>query len=838
MKVSASEKTKKVLLLATYCFAVVCLLVGLLLPLNGNKMLVLQLPGVFSCLAGNDGGSFALAGASVISGIDFGALTVLLYTVVTAVAVLGIIPIALFFNKETVIDHIVAYSVEAAAVIVTSLYLLVALPVNATVPFGLNMAIALVGPVASLATLSIINKDRMGTEKLVLFLLSALALLCLFSYGVIIPSIENSLNKLGINNGLYLTFFVLKPTNTVTVSGYSGGLDVLTAMFKPGYANTLKLLGETKYRAAMVLGGITAMLVILNFAIDAISFAINDNAGSIIFDISRYSLELFFALILLITVAAGGLGVGLLLLVVFGLAMAQVIFSVARFLLELMRESARRAAANRQTMFARTGKNYVRTADQKRRKPKHRADIVFEIAQKNKYSTPATLPKPVVNESEPEQIDQSALERILHPEQFYEPAPEQISEPVPEQTYEPEQAYEPEQGYEPAPEQDYEPEPEQGYEQAYEQFYQPEPEQGYEPASEQDYEPETDQFYEPEPEEVSEPAPEPEQPVDETVYEENVDGQMAFIEPSPEPEYEPDSTVTEEAQPLTENPDEVQMEIGNEPEDTNSSWDQYWDDESEPEPEPEPEPVFEPAPEPTPEPIFEPVPEPTPEPEPEPVPEPAPEPIFEPVPEPMPEPEPEPVPEPAPTPSWLKEPAPKPEPVPYRTSKPEPEPTHYWSNRPEPKYEPKPAPAPAYEPKHTPVYEHKPVYERKPEPKYEPKPAAKPEPKVEPKHEVKSERGFTPVQKYTIGADGELVYTIRYGGPVDEFMNKLNNEEKIEFAMTFIERNKGDIGNVPEYVIGGNNKKFFSAVFIYLGRIRGLISDSLLNKMYKELNML
>ena len=82
------------------------------------------------------------------------------------------------------------------------------------------------------------------------------------------------------------------------------------------------------------------------------------------------------------------------------------------------------------------------------------------------------------------------------------------------------------------------------------------------------------------------------------------------------------------------------------------------------------------------------------------------------------------------------------------------------------------------------------------------------------------------------------MYTIRYGGPVDEFIGKLTNDEKIEFAMTFIERNKGDIGNVPEYVIGGNNKKFFSAVFIYLGRIRGLISDGLLNKMFKELNML
>ena len=84
------------------------------------------------------------------------------------------------------------------------------------------------------------------------------------------------------------------------------------------------------------------------------------------------------------------------------------------------------------------------------------------------------------------------------------------------------------------------------------------------------------------------------------------------------------------------------------------------------------------------------------------------------------------------------------------------------------------------------------------------------------------------------------IYTINtiYGGPTDDFIRKLSNDEKIEFARTFIEKSKGEIGNIPDYVIGGNNRMFFSSVFIYLGRIRGLISDNLLNKMYKELNMM
>lgn len=77
-----------------------------------------------------------------------------------------------------------------------------------------------------------------------------------------------------------------------------------------------------------------------------------------------------------------------------------------------------------------------------------------------------------------------------------------------------------------------------------------------------------------------------------------------------------------------------------------------------------------------------------------------------------------------------------------------------------------------------------------------------------------------------------------YQGPSDDFMRKLTNDEKIEFVMTFIEKSKGDLGNIPDYVIGGNNKKFFSSVFIYLGKVRCLISDALLNKMYIELNSL
>ena len=134
------------------------------------------------------------------------------------------------------------------------------------------------------------------------------------------------------------------------------------------------------------------------------------------------------------------------------------------------------------------------------------------------------------------------------------------------------------------------------------------------------------------------------------------------------------------------------------------------------------------------------------------------------------------------------------------------------------------------------------------------KPAPRPtyEPKVQPKQYEQPERvkplqprpiiqEFKPVPPVSEQPQRDhRVYTIDtlYAGPVDDFIRKLSNDERIEFAKTFLEKNRGNLGSIPDYVVGGDNKKFFSTAFIYLGRIRGMVSDGLLNKMYKELNLL
>ncbi len=66
----------------------------------------------------------------------------------------------------------------------------------------------------------------------------------------------------------------------------------------------------------------------------------------------------------------------------------------------------------------------------------------------------------------------------------------------------------------------------------------------------------------------------------------------------------------------------------------------------------------------------------------------------------------------------------------------------------------------------------------------------------------------------------------------DSFINSLTPQEKNEFGDLFIANKYGDLSYLPGYVIGGDNREFFSKVFIYFGRFRGHISSSLLDKLY------
>ncbi|MBQ8319364.1 MAG: hypothetical protein IJX81_00615 [Clostridia bacterium] len=67
----------------------------------------------------------------------------------------------------------------------------------------------------------------------------------------------------------------------------------------------------------------------------------------------------------------------------------------------------------------------------------------------------------------------------------------------------------------------------------------------------------------------------------------------------------------------------------------------------------------------------------------------------------------------------------------------------------------------------------------------------------------------------------------------DPFVASLTSAERAQFTELFILKYKGEMGNIPEYTVGGDNKEFFNKVFINLGSIRERLSDELLNKLYQ-----
>ncbi len=66
----------------------------------------------------------------------------------------------------------------------------------------------------------------------------------------------------------------------------------------------------------------------------------------------------------------------------------------------------------------------------------------------------------------------------------------------------------------------------------------------------------------------------------------------------------------------------------------------------------------------------------------------------------------------------------------------------------------------------------------------------------------------------------------------DPFIALLNDQDRTDFTDLYILRCKGAMPEIPEYVVGGDNKEFFNKVFICLGQYREKIPNGLLAKMY------
>lgn len=67
----------------------------------------------------------------------------------------------------------------------------------------------------------------------------------------------------------------------------------------------------------------------------------------------------------------------------------------------------------------------------------------------------------------------------------------------------------------------------------------------------------------------------------------------------------------------------------------------------------------------------------------------------------------------------------------------------------------------------------------------------------------------------------------------DPFIATLSDQERNDFTDLFVLRCKGDMPEIPAYVVGSPDKDFFRKIFVYLGKYRDMIPDELLMKIYQ-----
>lgn len=358
MENSQNKRPNRYAVLVTYLIAVVCLLLGLFLPFFGDKgILALQIPDLFNHLANKDievKNPFLLSHVINFFGsgksVDIMAWIVLLYLAVTACSLLALIPIGISTKKDTKTATVFAYIVEIAAVVVTTVYVLTALlcrSAGAEVPasnISYSMLVALGGSLIMLIVLCVLNKKVSSVPKIILFLLSAVGVLALFDFSLIIPKLAD---------------IKLAPAlfgNEITGTGiYS-----LNFMFAGGYRTIWQMLPETKEKAALAMTTAVAIIVLLNYFIDLIGLSTNAKKSGHVFNMARYALEIIAIICLLIIIATCSYTMGVMLVVLPVAALIQLVISLVRFLVHLKKE--KKAEDEPEIEYAEPIRPYVRPA--------------------------------------------------------------------------------------------------------------------------------------------------------------------------------------------------------------------------------------------------------------------------------------------------------------------------------------------------------------------------------------------------------------------------------------------------------------------------------------------
>ena len=336
---STNKESKKYLSVVTYCIALICLLLGFFLPIfNGKELLFMALPDAFCTTFGIDGNTlgdaFSRMYPIIFTGtkttVDFAAVAITAYALITAIGVVMLIPVlAAKSNKKTA--NACAYVIEVAACVVLFVYTIIEImlyltTVSASANAEFNwdygvIGIAFGGTLLMLIIQSLAYKKGSGFMKLVMAVLGAAGVLCLFA----IPTLFSLETQYVLDGKLWITF----------LGSQMDGISLMTLLLTGGIDATELVFASTEILAkiAFVSVACAALMAIINFALDIMAIGATTKKGTLVVDVVRYVIEALFiilAVVMIFVVKAEGVRPALLMYVLLGIAVIQLIISAIR----------------------------------------------------------------------------------------------------------------------------------------------------------------------------------------------------------------------------------------------------------------------------------------------------------------------------------------------------------------------------------------------------------------------------------------------------------------------------------------------------------------------------
>ena len=346
------KKPTKTLALVTYGIAVLCLILGLVLPFGPLKVegekynaVITQIPHALGCLGVKWDAGSALTYSYPVAfwggkAFDLGGLFVLLYVLVCVVA-LGILVAVILGNKEKDTSLYCASVVEIISTVVLSVLLFMEMATISAVGYGLgyswsiSLVIAFGGPLLMLIIQSIAHKGGSGVIKTLTVILSGAAIVfCLFSFAAIIPELAKAMKDV-LKDNVQLIDWTVEGVAPLGFAWYH-----LAIPFSANYGDFLKSLGGLGATVSvfMLLLGV---VMIVNFLLDVCGLVKKTQRWMLLANLIRYGLEvLLVVLILIVGGAAGKHSIGIMCYVLLGLAVILTVINLIRFLTFKKEEAA------------------------------------------------------------------------------------------------------------------------------------------------------------------------------------------------------------------------------------------------------------------------------------------------------------------------------------------------------------------------------------------------------------------------------------------------------------------------------------------------------------------